>query len=934
MKEYKLPNELTVWLDEDHTQAKVIGAVVVKAGAKDCPDTGIAHYFEHLMFKGTDKIGTADYEAEKPLLDAIARKYDELAATAGPEQRKVILSEIDGLSRRAAAYAIPNEFERLVTRYGGNRLNAGTAYDYTVYFNTFSSQYLAHWAEINSERLIRPVFRLFQNELETVYEEKNMYNDFIGGQALEKLAERYFAPHPYAYPIIGSTAHLKNPSLSAMERFFREYYVASNIGVILSGDFNPETAVPVIEQAFSRIRRGQAPVQKPVTLPPFRGKEKFSVKVPVPVVKGLVLAFRGVPANHPDQAALNIAVNMLNNANGTGFLDKLSVGRKVLGVMSMNESLNEAGMLGILVIPKLMFQTYGAAEKLVWNEINRIKAGDFGEELFNSLKLEQQRRYETALEDIQSRSEVMIRLFSQGKSWKEYLNEQARIAGLTRDDVMQAARTYFGSDYLYVTKKLGRYAKDNLPKPDFRPVAAQNAEASSAYARQLERIPVKEMRPRYLDFTTDMQTATLAPGARLHAVRNPVNGVFTLTVAYKAGIVENPVLKQVAAYLPYLGTGSLPYDVFRNRLQAIGSTLVFEAGKHNFRMRISGFDEQFDATLALVSDFTEQVMPEEKKRKQVADEEKITRKAFFKSGDDLAAAILEKVKYGDRSLYLNQPSLAEIKKWKGGELVSAFREVQRAACELHYCGKLPAGEAAEKIGRIFPLQPAAFPAALRHRPVCRYPEPHVYFYHLPEVAQSIIYVYVPGKPQAGNRIRNVARVFAGYFGGGMSSLMFQEIREFRSLAYRVRAEYKSPPLQAEQEPGYFEAMLSTQADKTADALEVTASLLREMPVKPDRLPAVKQAIVNHIHNRYPSFRELSETIAALQEEGYTADPNRSLTDDLPTISMDDVVRFYDENIRNTPASYIVVGDARKIDMQKLTAFGKVIKVKDNDFYRK
>ncbi len=934
MKEYKLPNGLTVWLDEDHTLSKVIGAVVVKAGAKDCPGTGIAHYFEHLMFKGTDKIGTVDYEAEKPLLDAIARKYDELVCSAEPGRRKTVLTEIDELSRRAATYAIPNEFERLVTRYGGTRLNAGTAHDYTVYFNTFSPQYLAHWAEINSERLIRPVFRLFQNELETVYEEKNMYNDFIGGQALEKLTERYFAPHPYACPIIGSTENLKNPSLSAMERFFREYYVASNIGVILSGDFNPDTAVPILEKAFSRIRRGQAPVQETVALPPFRGKEKFRVKVPIPVVKGLVLAFRGVPANHPDQAALNIAVNMLNNANGTGFLDKLSVEGKVLGVMSMNESLNEAGMLGILVVPKLIFQSYAAAEKLVWNEINRIRTGDFGEELFNSLKLEQRRRYETSLEDIQSRSEVMIRLFSQGKSWKEYRHEQERIARLTRDDVMRVARTYFGRDYLYVTKKWGRYPKDNLPKPAFSPVAAQNSEAVSAYARQLERIPVKEMRPRYLDFTTDIHTVTLAPGARLHAVRNPVNGVFTFTVAYKAGIVENPVLKQVAAYLPYLGTGSLPYDVFRNRLQALGSTLDFEAGKHNFRLRISGFDEQFDATLALVSEFTEQVKPEKKKRKQVVDEEKVTRKAFFKSGDDLAAAILEKVKYGDRSLYLNKPSLAEIKKRKGEEWIAAFREVRRSACELHYCGKLTATEAAGKIGRVFPLQPAAFPATRQHRPVSRNPEPAVFFYHLPEVTQSIIHAYVPGMPQTGSYTRNVAQVFAGYFGGGMSSVMFQEIREFRSLAYRVQAKYKLPPLRAVQEPGYFEAMLSTQADKTTDALEVMASLLREMPVKPERLPAVKQAIVNRIHNRYPPFRELSETIAALQEEGYTADPNRSLTDDLPAIGMDDVVRFYNENIRNTPPTYILVGDARKIDLGKISAFGKVIRLKDKDFYRK
>ena len=214
VKEYRLENGLTVWLNEDHSQPKVFGAVVVKAGAKDCPDTGIAHYFEHMMFKGTDRIGTLDYESEKVLLGSIAMKYDELA------------------------------INRLINRFGGSGLNAATSYDATIYFNTFSPQYMVQWAEINSERLINPVFRLFQSELETVYEEKNMYGDFIGGQVMDTLMARYFGPHPYAYPIIGSTKNLKNPRLTEMHKFFEDYYVASNMALILSGDFDAQQVMP------------------------------------------------------------------------------------------------------------------------------------------------------------------------------------------------------------------------------------------------------------------------------------------------------------------------------------------------------------------------------------------------------------------------------------------------------------------------------------------------------------------------------------------------------------------------------------------------------------------------------------------------------------------------------------------------------------------
>ena len=358
---YQLSNGLTVWLNEDHSQPKVFGAVVVKAGAKDSPDTGIAHYFEHMMFKGTDRIGTLDYAAEKRFLDQISLKYDELAETEDPAKRKQLMQEINELDQQAAQYVIPNEFDRLISRYGGTKLNAETSYDCTTYYNVFAPQYMAHWAELNSERLCNPVFRLFQNELETVYEEKNMYGDYVTSQAMEKLAERYFYPHPYAFPIIGSTKYLKNPRLSEMRRFFETYYVASNMGVILSGDFQTAETLPILERTFSRIRLGELPASQPVSIPTFHGRERLTIKVPLPFVKVMAMGFRGVPANHEDQIALKVAVSLLNNSNGTGLLDKLTVEHKVVGYMAMNESMNEAGILSIVAMPKFLLQSYSAA---------------------------------------------------------------------------------------------------------------------------------------------------------------------------------------------------------------------------------------------------------------------------------------------------------------------------------------------------------------------------------------------------------------------------------------------------------------------------------------------------------------------------------------------------------------------------------------------
>ena len=934
VKEYRLENGLTVWLNEDHSQPKVFGAVVVKAGAKDCPDTGIAHYFEHMMFKGTDRIGTLDYESEKVLLDSIAMKYDELAMTEDTAARARLQKEINELSIRSSEYVIPNEFNRLINRFGGSGLNAATSYDATIYFNTFSPQYMVQWAEINSERLINPVFRLFQSELETVYEEKNMYGDFIGGQVMDTLMARYFGPHPYAYPIIGSTKNLKNPRLTEMHKFFEDYYVASNMALILSGDFDAQQVMPILEKAFSRIRSGNAPKQEKVMLPPFNGRETMKVKFPIPFIKAMGLGFRGVSANHEDQVALNIAVNLLNNSNGTGYLDKLMVEHKLMGALAINESMNEAGILAVAIMPKLLIQSYSSAEKMVWDEINRVKNGDFSDEMFNSLKLEQKRQYASSLENIDSRATVMMNLFSQGKSWNDYLNEVARIESITKEDVVRVAQKYFSNNYLCVTKSTGKYPKDNLPKPAFSPVVPRNADASSSYAKQLEKIPEQQVAPRIIDFEKDVKTSKLTPLVTLYTTPNPLNDIFTLNISYGIGALEQPELMQLTNYLQLLGTESLSFEQFRSRLQSIGSTLAFDVTPDAFVMKVTGFDNHIDETMELVGDFIRHAKADDKKLRQIVDDAKVSEKAFFKSGDNVASALLEQVKYGDQSRYLRKLSLSQIKKLKGKDMLAIYDKVRSVQCDLHYCGTLPVEKVIGTIRQHLPLERTTVASnSPYYRELKQYDRPTVFFIDMPDMAQSIVYGYVKGDPVDDKASRHASRLFSVYFGGDMSSLMFQEIREFRSFAYRTSGRYQLPNHAHKGTAGSFTAMLSTQSDKTLDALGVLDSLIREMPLKPERMEAVKQTLVNRINNDYPPFRNLSEKVASTRMEGFDRDPAEEFLRDIATMDMQDISRFYREQISGRPVVYVIAGNRKHIDMKKLAKYGTIIKVKKKDIYK-
>ena len=934
VKEYRLENGLTVWLNEDHSQPKVFGAVVVKAGAKDCPDTGIAHYFEHMMFKGTDRIGTLDYESEKVLLDSIAMKYDELAMTEDTVARARLQKEINELSIRSSEYVIPNEFNRLINRFGGSGLNAATSYDATIYFNTFSPQYMVQWAEINSERLINPVFRLFQSELETVYEEKNMYGDFIGGQVMDTLMARYFGPHPYAYPIIGSTKNLKNPRLTEMHKFFEDYYVASNMALILSGDFDAQQVMPILEKAFSRIRSGNAPKQEKVMLPPFNGRETMKVKFPIPFIKAMGLGFRGVSANHEDQVALNIAVNLLNNSNGTGYLDKLMVEHKLMGALAINESMNEAGILAVAIMPKLLIQSYSSAEKMVWDEINRVKNGDFSDEMFNSLKLEQKRQYASSLENIDSRATIMMNLFSQGKSWNDYLNEVARIESITKEDVVRVAQKYFSNNYLCVTKSTGKYPKDNLPKPAFSPVVPRNADASSSYAKQLEKIPEQQVAPRIIDFEKDVKTSKLTPLVTLYTTPNPLNDIFTLNISYGIGALEQPELMQLTNYLQLLGTESLSFEQFRSRLQSIGSTLAFDVTPDAFVMKVTGFDNHIDETMELVGDFIRHAKADDKKLRQIVDDAKVSEKAFFKSGDNVASALLEQVKYGDQSRYLRKLSLSQIKKLKGKDMLAIYDKVRSVQCDLHYCGTLPVEKVIGTIRQHLPLERTTVASnSPYYRELKQYDRPTVFFIDMPDMAQSIVYGYVKGDPVDDKASRHASRLFSVYFGGDMSSLMFQEIREFRSFAYRTSGRYQLPNHAHKGTAGSFAAMLSTQSDKTLDALGVLDSLIREMPLKPERMEAVKQTLVNRINNDYPPFRNLSEKVASTRMEGFDRDPAEEFLRDIATMDMQDISRFYREQISGRPVVYVIAGNRKHIDMKKLAKYGTIIKVKKKDIYK-
>ena len=241
---------------------------------------------------------------------------------------------------------------------------------------------------------------------------------------------------------------------------------------------------------------------------------------------------------------------------------------------------------------------------------------------------------------------------------------------------------------------------------------------------------------------------------------------------------------------------------------------------------------------------------------------------------------------------------------------------------------------ARQIKQHLPLEEVSIPSNSPYiRDLMTYDKPTVFFMDMEDVTQSIIYAYMYIDPLKAKEDRPISRLFSAYFGGDMSSLMFQEIREFRSFAYQVNARLKHPPLNRSEKPASFVMKLATQTDKMIDAMEVLENLVHDMPERPERVESVKQTIRNWVNNEYPTSRSLSLKIAGFRREGYESDPNKDYLEVIDRMTMEDILRFYRENIQDHLMIYAIVGNSKSMDMEKLSKFGQIVKVTKKDIYR-
>jgi predicted Zn-dependent peptidase len=331
-----LPNGLTVILVERHDAPVFSYATMVNVGStQEVPGiTGLAHMFEHMAFKGSDRLGTTDWEAERKALQRVEETYAAYSAArraeTGRDPQKIAALEKEWKDAIAEAdkYVVNDEFSQIIDRAGGVGLNAFTSNDQTAYFFSVPSNRFELWAYLESERFRHPVFRQFYKERDVVMEERRMRVESSPfGRLLEEFTSAAFTAHPYGFSGIGWPSDLQSFSATDAERFFRKYYVPSNMVIAVVGDVNPAEAWPIIEKYFGRLPKAPQPEPLATVEPPQLGERTVTLRETSQPV--YIEGYHRPAATHPDSPTYDVIAMLLSSGRTSRLYKSLVRDKKI-----------------------------------------------------------------------------------------------------------------------------------------------------------------------------------------------------------------------------------------------------------------------------------------------------------------------------------------------------------------------------------------------------------------------------------------------------------------------------------------------------------------------------------------------------------------------------------------------------------------------------
>ncbi len=926
---YTLDNGMKVYMSVNKDEPRITAYVAVRVGGKNDPaeTTGLAHYFEHMMFKGTPNFGTTDWAAEKILLDQIEALFELYRVETDEAKRAELYKKIDSLSYEASKLAIPNEYDKLMKLIGSQGTNAATSLDYTFYIENIPSNQLENWAIIQSDRFSHPVLRLFHTELETVYEEKNMSLTNDGRKTVETLFASLYPNHPYGQQtVLGDAEHLKNPSMTNIKNFFDTWYVPNNMAVILAGDFDPDEAIVIVNKYFGQLK------SKPLPEFTFKDEEPITESI-YTEVKGLeaenvVIAFRFPGVASDDALFVNMMAMLLYNEKA-GLIDlNINQKQKALKAYAYPYMLGDYSTLMLAGTPK-EGQTLEGLKDILLEQINLLKNGNWPDWMLaaaiNNLKLREMKQTESN----SSRARLMMNSFLYNIPWENQVNYIDRIGKLTREDILAYANKTLLNNYVVIYKR--QATPDDLPivaKPPITPIFI-NRDAESEFLVNIRNNTVEPLKPVFVDFNKDLTRIQTKAGQEVFYVVNTENNTFNLYFYFNMGRWNDKLLSLAVSYLPYLGTSNMSAEEIQQEFYKLACSFSVSAGNDETYISISGLAENFIPALQLAEKILTDPIPDPTALKNlIADiqkgrnDAKANQQANFRALVDYAV-------YGSNSptkYILNNDELAAV---TPEQLTAKIKQLLSYPHRILYYGPETPKNLTGHLNKYHktPKKLLTIPEAVKFEEIAT--DQNRLFFTDYNANQSYVQLVIKSI-QFDKNMLPLIEMFNAYFGGSMNAIVFQELREKRSLAYTARSLYNIP--KTADKNFMNNAFIATQNDKVPDALDAFNLLFDDMPISPKSFDLAKSGILNKIETERLTKMKIVWTYLNNEKLGINYDYRKDIYERVQGLTLEDIQAFEAKYLKNMPKTYIILGRDKDIDFEILKKYAPAIKLSQEDIF--
>ena len=929
--EKTLENGLKVYLSPNREEPRFYAEIVTRAGSKHDPstNTGLAHYLEHLLFKGTQSFGTLDYEKEKPHLEKITKLYEQRSKETNESKRAEIYEEINRVSTEAAKFAIPNEMDRVYSDIGGKGINAHTWHEETVYKVDLPSNRIEHWAKIESERFAKPVFRLFHTELETVYEEKNRAIDNKDRLLHREVNNLLFKVHPYGQQsTLGTVEHLKNPSITAIEKFYNTHYVPENMAICISGDIDPDETFAIIQKYFSSWQNPtslrEEPVWKEKTLD---GREFVEVKYLGE--EQVLLAFQTAPRFHPDYPALRL-VDMILDNSVAGLINLNLVEKQVVRAAGcFPQNYNDNGAHYLYGIPK-DGQSMEDVEQHLLAQVELVKQGLFPEWVLPAVINDFKKRQKENLESNPKRVEMMRDSFLSFVDWDVMNREIQDLEQVSREDIIRVAKKYYGEDYVAGFRIDAQHDLPSIDKPKIDPLKI-DPDKQSNFMKEVDALQYSPFEPRFIESGQDYQTKQIASGVTLIHTNNPLNDLFTIEVRMSLGNDHIPMLPYLKRMLDRSGAGEISSEDLKIEWYKLATEFGFAVREHYSSFSLNGLDENLDASLSLVEKHLQSPSIDPNTWEQ-------TKGIMFSERDDeqkdpraLSNALAHFHRYGNNSRYLKRPSDSDLNATTPESMSQIIKKLLGVERTVLYFGP----RSIEEVEKLFldgfiGQEPSNETPPIVPDRSFQAESNQVYFLQK-EMAQAQVRLEFSVGTYDEEKA-HLAQLYNEYFGGGMAGLVFQELREARALAYSAWAHFFTPSRPSEE--NILVGAIGCQADKTLEAVDAFIELLDDMPINQTRWDSAHSSVLSSYRTNPLGSRSVPGFVYDCKALGIQEDPRKHRYGKIKALDMENLRHFYNSEIKPKSILISVVGDSERIDLEELSKVGPVKQIKPDQLFNR